>query len=206
MQQKHLVPFFHYCFHSNDSTAISVDPSHTLWFCLFIPATKSSAKTLPLIVYFHGGGFTYLGPDSRSFDGLCCNLTAQIPTTIVSVNYGLAPEHWFPCAYDDGFDTLKCIEAQNYAVLPSKTDLSKCFIAGDSAGGNIVHHVTHRACKDSHQFKKVRIVGLLAMQPFFGGEERTASELRLTRVPFLNIETTDRTWEEFLAQRRWQKQ
>ncbi|CDP20305.1 unnamed protein product [Coffea canephora] len=133
------------------SSDISVDPSRNLWFRLFVPDTKSSAETLlPLIVYFHGGGFTYFGPDSRSFDALCCNLAAQIPATIVSVNYRLAPEHRFPCAYDDGFDTLKYIEAQNYAVLPSKTDLSKCFIAGDSAGGNIAHHVTHRACKDSH--------------------------------------------------------
>ncbi|CDP11516.1 unnamed protein product [Coffea canephora] len=69
-----------------------------------------------------------------------------------------------------------------------------------SAGGNIAHHVTHRACKDSHQFKKIKIVGLLAMQPLFGGEERTASELRLTRVPFLNIESTDRMWRNFLPE------
>lgn len=182
------------------SSDISIDPSRNLWFRLFIPDTKSSDETLPLIVYFHGGGFTYFGPDSRSFDALCCNLAAQIPATIVSVNYRLAPEHRFPCACDDGFDTLKYIEAQNYAVLPSKTDLSKCFIAGDSAGGNIAHHVTHRACKDCHKFKKIKIVGLLAMQPFFGGEERTASELRLTRVPFLNIERTDRMWRNFLPE------
>lgn len=182
------------------SSDISIDPSRNLWFRLFIPETNSSGETLPLIVYFHGGGFAYFGPDSRTFDSFCCNLAAQIPAIIASVNYRLAPEHRFPCAYDDGFDTLKYIEAQNYAVLPTKIDLSKCFIAGDSAGGNIAHHVTHRACKNSHEFEKVRIVGLLAIQPFFGGEERTASELRLKRAPFLNVERTDRMWRNFLPE------
>ena len=35
----------------------------------------------------------------------------------------------------------------------------------------------------SKQFGVMRIVGLLGLQPFFGGEERTESEVRLTKVP-----------------------
>ncbi|KAL3514119.1 hypothetical protein ACH5RR_026836 [Cinchona calisaya] len=179
---------------------ILVDPSRDIWFRLFVPETNSSDDRLPLIVFFHGGGFAYCGPDSGTFDSLCCNLAAQIPAIIASVNYRLAPEHRFPCAYDDGYDALKYIEAQNYAILPAKTDLRKCFIAGDSAGGNLAHHVTHRASQNSHEFEKIKIIGLLAMQPFFGGEERTPSELRLTTVPFLNMKVTDRMWKNFLPE------
>ncbi|KAK4479253.1 hypothetical protein RD792_014764 [Penstemon davidsonii] len=177
---------------------VAVDHSRNLWFRLFIPTT--TAKKLPLILYFHGGGFTTFGPDSKPFDDLCSHIAAEIPAVIASVNYRLAPEYRYPCQYDDAFDALKFIDAQNYAVLPANTDLNTCFIAGDSAGGNIAHHTTFRACKNSHEFNKVRIKGYLALQPFFGGEERTESELRLINAPVINLERTDWMWRCFLPE------
>lgn len=179
---------------------VSVDPSRNLWFRLFIPTDSGSDKLLPLIVYFHGGGFTSYGPDSKSFDDLCSRLSAEAPAVVASVNYRLAPEHRYPCQYEDGFDALKFINAQNYAILPPSTDLGRCFIAGDSAGGNIAHHVTFRASQDRRELDTVKIVGLVALQPFFGGEERTESELRLRTAPTLNIELTDWMWRCFLPE------
>ncbi|KAL0401255.1 UNVERIFIED_CONTAM: putative carboxylesterase 18 [Sesamum latifolium] len=179
---------------------VPVDPSRNLWFRLFVPADGGSDKLLPLIVYFHGGGFTNFGPDSQSFDDLCSRLAAEAPAVVASVNYRLAPEHRYPCQYEDGFDALKFINTQNYAVLPATTDLSRCFIAGDSAGGNIAHHVTFRACRDRHELDRLKIVGLVGLQPFFGGEERTGSELRLTSTPMLNVEHTDWMWRCFLPE------
>ncbi|KAL0317127.1 UNVERIFIED_CONTAM: putative carboxylesterase 18 [Sesamum angustifolium] len=179
---------------------VPIDPSRDLWFRLFVPADGGSGKLLPLIVYFHGGGFTNFGPDSQSFDDLCSRLAAEAPAVVASVNYRLAPEHRYPCQYEDGFDALKFINTQNYAVLPATTDLSKCFIAGDSAGGNIAHHVTFRACRDRHELDRLKIIGLVGLQPFFGGEERTESELRLTSTPMLKVERTDWMWRCFLPE------
>ncbi|KAL3824959.1 hypothetical protein ACJIZ3_020988 [Penstemon smallii] len=150
---------------------VTVDHSRNLWFRLFIPTTTT--KKLPLIFYFHGGGFTTFGPDSKPFDDLCSHIAAEIPSVIASVNYRLAPEHRYPSQYDDAFDALKFIDAQNYAVLPASTDLNTCFIAGDR---------------------------FLALQPFFGGEERTESELRLINAPVLSVERTDWMWRCFLPE------
>ncbi|KAI3464201.1 hypothetical protein Pfo_020864 [Paulownia fortunei] len=181
---------------------VPIDPSRNLWFRLFVPSTTSpntpSDKRLPFILYFHGGGFSTFGPDSIIYDGLCSRLAAEIPAVIASVNYRLAPEYCYPSQYEDGYDSLKFINSQNYAVLPANTDLNNCFIAGDSAGGNITHHITVRACQNSHEFDKLKIVGLVLVQPFFGGEERTESELRLKRAPLLNVEVADRMWKSFL--------
>ncbi|KAL8457183.1 hypothetical protein ACS0TY_035144 [Phlomoides rotata] len=132
-------------------------------------------------------------------EDLCSHLAAKVPAVIASVNYRLAPEHKYPSQYDDGYDALKFIDAQNTAVLPAFTDLSSCFIGGDSAGGNIAHHVTIRALKNADNFNKIRITGLLALQPAFGGEERTESELRLTHAPIINAERADILWRDFLA-------
>ncbi|PIN19427.1 Arylacetamide deacetylase [Handroanthus impetiginosus] len=178
---------------------ISVDLSRTLWFRLFVPKNGiDSDKLLPLIVYFHGGGFTNYGPDSKSFDNLCSHLAAKVPAVVVSVNYRLAPEHKYPSQYDDGFDALKFIDAQKDGVLPANTNFKNCFVGGDSAGGNIAHHVTVRALENSNQFEKIRITGILLLQPFFGGEERTESELRLINAPMIDVKRTDLMWRNFL--------
>ncbi|KAK6149726.1 hypothetical protein DH2020_017251 [Rehmannia glutinosa] len=186
---------------------VPIDPSRNLWFRLFVPAATTnipnghfSQKLFPFILHFHGGGFSTMGPDSSIFDCFCSRLAAETRAVVASVNYRLAPEHRYPSQYEDGFDALKFIDSQNHAVLPANTDLDRCFIAGDSAGANIAHHVTVRACQNPHKFDKLKIVGLVSIQPFFGGEERTEAELRLKRAPLLNVEVTDRMWRSFLPE------
>lgn len=172
---------------------VTVDPSRNLWFRLFTPDSTQSL-TLPFIVYYHGGGFTSYGPDSKPFHHLCNNLAAAVPAVVASVNYRLAPEHRYPTQYEDAFDALKFIDT----VLTM--DLNRCFIAGDSAGGNIAHHVAVQASQRRHEFNRLTINGVLALQPFFGGEERTESEVRLKKAPMLNVERTDWMWRSFLPE------
>ncbi|KAF7127352.1 hypothetical protein RHSIM_Rhsim11G0066500 [Rhododendron simsii] len=183
------------------SSDITVDPSRNLWFRLYninpLAAAADESK-LPIIIYFHGGGFSFFTSDTKPFDDFCRRLTSELPAVVVSVSYRLAPENRYPSQFDDGLDTLKFLDADEGLHLPQNVDLSRCFIAGDSAGGNIAHHVTLRAAMNHCEFKKLRLAGLIAIQPFFGGEERTESELRLTNVPFVNIERSDWAWRAFL--------
>ncbi|XP_057792132.1 probable carboxylesterase 18 [Salvia miltiorrhiza] len=174
------------------SSDVSVDPSRDLWFRLFVPSS-STAQKLPLITYFHGGGFSCFSPHSKSCHELCRALAARIPAVVASVNYRLAPEHKYPCQYDDGFDALKFINDANRDVLPPCADLRRCFLAGDSAGGNIAHHVAVRAGLDG-----IELAGIVAVQPFFGGEERTEAEVRLAKGPVLTAEGADALWRMFL--------
>ncbi|KAJ4846153.1 hypothetical protein Tsubulata_025093 [Turnera subulata] len=179
---------------------VSIDPSRKLWFRLYNPtSTANSATSLPLLIYFHGGGFCFLSANTKFIDGFCRRLAGQVPAVVASVNYRLAPEHRYPCQYEDGFDALKYIDKMSFQDYNCNVDLKRCFIAGDSAGGNLAHHVVVNAGA-CNEFERVKVVGFVAMQPFFGGEERTDSETRLDGVTNLPLERTDWMWKAFLPE------
>lgn len=179
------------------SSDVTVDPARKLWFRLFTPTTTDVG--LPVIVFFHGGGFTYLSPDSIAYDAVCRRFARKIPAIVVSINYRLAPENRCPSQYEDGFDVLKFLDENK--VLPENADPSKCFLAGDSAGGNLAHHVAKRAASEGDAiFQRVKVIGLIAIQPFFGGEERTESEIRLAASPIVSVSRTDWIWKAFLPE------
>ncbi|XP_061990528.1 probable carboxylesterase 18, partial [Rosa rugosa] len=83
---------------------------------------------------------------------------------------------------------------QNDAVLPKNADRSRILLARDCAGGNLAHHVAVRAC----QCRTVKLAGLVSIQPFFGGKERTESEIRLEKDPLVSVTLTDWLWKAFL--------
>ncbi|KAK7364218.1 hypothetical protein VNO80_12718 [Phaseolus coccineus] len=169
---------------------VTVDAKRNLWFRLFSPS--ASAATLPIVVFFHGGGFAFLSPASTTYDAFCRSLCRSLNAVIVSVNYRLAPEHRYPSQNDDGFDVVKYLD-ENGTVLGN---VGKCFLAGDSSGGNIAHHVALRVCKERLRF--VRVIGLVSIEPFFGGQERLESEIRITQDPLVSLEVTDWYWKAFL--------
>ncbi|CAI9099749.1 OLC1v1036613C1 [Oldenlandia corymbosa var. corymbosa] len=181
------------------SLDVTVDPSRKLWFRLFLPAAaESSSPPLPVIVFFHGGGFAYLSADNKAYDAVARRFARQLRAVVVSVNYRLSPEHRYPAQYDDGFDVLKFLDGGGKDVLPENADVSRCFVAGDSAGANVAHHVAKRAC-NSDDFKQLRVVGLVSIQPFFGGNERTEAEIKLAKVdPLISVARTDWLWKAFL--------
>ncbi|XP_010246597.1 PREDICTED: probable carboxylesterase 18 [Nelumbo nucifera] len=179
---------------------ISVDPARNLWFRLFIPTESPHHTSLPLpvIVFFHGGGFAFQSADSIGFEIFCRRMARSISAIVVSVNYRLSPEHRFPAQYDDGFDALRFLDEQNFDGFPADADLKRCFLAGDSAGANLAHHVACRASKA--EFREVKVIGLISIVPFFGGEERTESEIRLVGAPLVSMRITDWLWKAFLPE------
>ncbi|GLT48358.1 hypothetical protein SLA2020_219890 [Shorea laevis] len=184
---------------SVSSSDIKVDPSRDLWFRLFSPSGSlvSDYTNLPVLVFFHGGGFTFLTPSSKDYDAVCRRFARKLPAYIISVNYRRTPEHRYPAQYDDGFDVLKFLDENRETVIPKNADLSRCFLAGDSAGANLAHHVAVRACQTG--FRTVKIIGLVSIQPFFGGEERTDAENRLVGSGLLvSVSRTDWCWKVFL--------
>ena len=87
---------------------------------------------LPVLVYFHGGGFTV--GSIASHDTLCRRLAEQADCAVVSVAYRLAPEHRFPVAVDDAWAALQAVAAQADAWGLDGTRLA---VGGDSAGGTL---------------------------------------------------------------------
>ncbi|KAL2334440.1 hypothetical protein Fmac_015653 [Flemingia macrophylla] len=178
--------------HGVCSSDVTVSAARNLWFRLYTP---SSTASLPLVVYFHGGGYSFFTADSIGFDSLCRLFSRSLNAVVVSVNYRLTPEHRYPAQRDDGLDVIKFID-QNVGVLPRSADVSKCFLAGDSAGGNLAHHVAVLVSEE--RLRTVNVIGLVSIQPFFGGEKRTRSEIEINRVPFISLDGCDWYWKAFL--------
>ena len=97
------------------------------------------------LVYYHGGGWV-IG-DLDSHDETCRILCAQSGTTIVSVDYRLAPECPFPGPFDDCYDAT-CWVAANAETLG--IDPARLAVGGDSAGGNLAAAVALKA-RDTKQ-------------------------------------------------------
>ncbi|KAL1825158.1 hypothetical protein ACET3Z_011936 [Daucus carota] len=172
---------------------VTVDSSRDLWFRVYVPTATTAS--LPVIVYFHGGGFVLCSPHIKFYDDVCHRLASGGLAIVVSVNYRLAPEHKYPAQHIDGFDVLKFIDTEKQ-ILPQNADLARCFLAGDSAGGNIAHHVAKSVCESCLVLIKVK--GLVAIQPFFGGEERTVSDKRIIRPNVVSLELLDQFWRSWL--------
>nr|XP_027081109.1 carboxylesterase 1-like [Coffea arabica] len=180
------------------SKDISINQHNGTWARIYVPreAFDSSPDTkLPVIVYFHGGGFIVGNVSTPLFDDLHTELAIEIPAVIISVDYRLAPEHRLPAAYNDCLEALHTIKDSNDEWLEKYADLSKCFLMGTSAGGNIAYHggLLAAACVDD--LKPLEIKGLILHHPFFGGTRRTDSELRMANDKVIPLCATDFMWE-----------
>ena len=93
---------------------------------------EHAKPNLPVLLYFHGGGFTVGSPETH--EALCKHLAHLANCAVVSLDYRLAPEHTFPTAHNDAFDALQWL-VQNAASLGLNPSLIA--IGGDSAGGTL---------------------------------------------------------------------
>ena len=92
----------------------------------------SEPDSLPVLVYFHGGGWT-IG-DLDTHDVLCRQLCAAAGVAVVAVDYRMGPEHRFPAAVDDCVAAVRWVRQQ---ALSLGLDGSRLAVGGDSAGGNL---------------------------------------------------------------------
>lgn len=90
------------------------------------------ASRLPVLLYFHGGGFTV--GSIATHDLLCRQLSHLAHCAVISVDYRLAPAHKFPTAVNDAWDTLQWLasHAQHLGL-----DTAHLAVGGDSAGGTL---------------------------------------------------------------------
>ncbi|WP_235732473.1 alpha/beta hydrolase [Mycolicibacterium septicum] len=87
---------------------------------------------LPVLIYFHGGGFVLCDLDSH--DSCCRRLANGIGAIVISVDYRLAPEHPYPAAVEDAWAATEWAAAHASEL---GGDPARLVVAGDSAGGNL---------------------------------------------------------------------
>ncbi len=100
-----------------------------------------SAETgLPILVFFHGGGF--VTGSVNVHDGILRPVVVAADCIIVSVDYGLAPEVPFPGGVADCWAATQWV-AEHAAELGG--DPARIAVGGDSAGGNLAAVVSLEA-------------------------------------------------------------
>jgi acetyl esterase len=99
---------------------------------LYRPLGSSASERLPVLVYYHGGGWV-IG-DLDTHDTLCRELANGAGCAVVAVDYRMAPEQRFPAAVDDCIAATRWVHAQASAL---ELDASRLAVGGDSAGGNL---------------------------------------------------------------------
>ena len=87
---------------------------------------------LPVLVYYHGGGWVVGSRDTH--DSLCRLIANSGPFVVVSVDYRMGPEDPFPAAVEDSVAALNWT-AENIADYNG--DPENIAVGGDSAGGNL---------------------------------------------------------------------
>ena len=94
--------------------------------------TPEGDGPFPVVVYYHGGGWTIGSIESH--DPVTRRMASEAGAVVVSVEYRLAPEHVFPAAVDDAWAALEWVAANASSI---GGDPARIAVAGDSAGGNL---------------------------------------------------------------------
>ena len=118
--------------------------------------TPEDDGPVPVMMYFHGGGYVKGGLDET--DAFCRRLARTTGNVVVSVDYRLAPEHPYPAALDDAYQCSLWAYENAEALGGTKDSFSVC---GESAGGNLAAVVCLLARSD----EKFEISRQVLLQP-----------------------------------------
>ncbi len=112
-------------------------------------SSPSGSKCLPVLGYFHGGG--WVQGDINTHDGLCSRIALWSGAMVVAFEYRLAPEHKFPTAVNDCCDAYGWLRECGTEI---GADPSRVAVAGDSAGGNLAAVVCQQTtCSVTPEFQ-----------------------------------------------------
>lgn len=151
---------------------------------LYLP--RGHAVTdLPVMVYFHGGGYVVGSIDSH--DGVCREFCSRTPCAVLSVGYRRAPEYKFPTALHDCADALAWLHEQASSL---GLDRQRVIFAGDSVGASLA---TTLATQAVHESQEVAIRPLLQMlcYPMTDASRRSVSMELFAEGYLLESETLE---------------
>ncbi|XP_031266600.1 probable carboxylesterase 5 [Pistacia vera] len=174
-----------------ESKDVVVSPEIGLSVRLYAPKLHNRNQKLPLLVYFHGGAFCFMSPFCAIYHNYLNTLVHEANVVAVSVEYRRAPEHPLPAAYDDSWTALKWFASHVNGDGPEDwlnflADLDNVYLGGESAGGNISHHMGLRYGKQ--KLGGLKLAGIILVHPYFGGNEPIGAEANnLEKIEFTEM-------------------
>ena len=98
-----------------------------------IRPSSSRNETLPVVMYFHGGGWVLGGVDTH--DRLVRELANGIHAAIAFVNYTPSPEAKYPVPVEQAYAATKWVAENGQTSI--NINSSRLAVVGDSVGGNM---------------------------------------------------------------------
>ena len=132
---------------------------------IYTPQAEGSGS-LPVIVYYHGGGWVIA--DIDTYEASAMALARKANAIVASVEYRRAPENKFPAAHEDAFAAYKWVQG-NAGQFGG--DPARLAVAGESAGGNMAANVAIMARDQNVQ----QPLHMLLIYPVAGTDTNTPS-------------------------------
>jgi acetyl esterase/lipase len=158
---------------------------------------KGNKEALPVVMYFHGGGWV-LG-DKDTHDRLVREIANGANAAVVFVNFTPSPEAQFPIPIEEAYAATNYIAEKGTEL---NLDPSKLAGAGDSVGGNMAAAVTLLA-KERHGPK---IDYQVLIYPVTDANFNTQSYQQYATDLWLSREAMKWFWDNYLPDEGARKQ
>ena len=156
---------------------------------VYSPHPAGGAKKLPMLVYFHGGGWV-MG-SLYTHEIACRRIAKESGCMVISVDYRLAPEHKFPAAVQDA---IAAVAGIHDLAAELGGDPARLAVGGDSAGGNLAAVVAKMAKEAGHP----PIAFQLLIYPVVTCDYRTASTKANAEGQLLTLQGLKWFWGHYL--------
>jgi acetyl esterase len=157
----------------------------------------ATAEILPVVVYFHGGGWI-LG-DRDTHDRLVREIAVGAHAAVVFVDYAPSPEARYPVAIEQAYAATRYVVDQDASL---RIDPLRLAVAGDSVGGNMAAAVTLM----SKQRRGPKIAFQVLFYPVTDAGFDTPSYTRFADGPWLTKRAMEWFWEAYLPDAAVRKQ
>ncbi|KAM4887896.1 neutral cholesterol ester hydrolase 1 isoform 2-T3 [Thomomys bottae] len=112
------------------------------------------------VIYIHGGGWALASAKIKYYDELCMTMAEDLNAVIVSIEYRLVPQVYFPEQIHD------VVRATKYFLQPEvlkqySVDPGRIGISGDSAGGNLAAVLVQQFSQDANLRNKLKLQALI---------------------------------------------
>lgn len=145
---------------------------------------------LPVVMYFHGGGF--IAGSIEMCSNVCARLAHELQAIVVAPSYRLAPEAPFPAATDDTY-AATCWAARNVETYGG--DPERLVVMGESSGGLLAAVTAQRARDDNGPALAAQVL----LYPAIDIDAQTASRVEFADGPILGTATARQMLSTYLG-------
>jgi acetyl esterase len=151
---------------------------------------SNSNEILPVVMYFHGGGWVLGGFDTH--ERLVRELANKANVVVIFVNYTPSPEAKYPVALEEAYAATKWI-AQNGKTV--NVNASRLAVAGDSVGGNMAAAVALLAKERGGPLIRFQLL----FYPVTDANFETSSYMKYQEGYWLSREAMKWFWDNYVS-------